>query len=150
MMSQLFLRLFNWSSKTICFFLEAWGLFGIFLAWERPLGLSKAKKIPKRPKAERKKQIVWELKLKSLKKSWQIMKINLLSFYLRSHIVFTRICPWIQFFTLRASFCLFKHFILSLVRILLYLVTIFLKKDYFLLKKFISKTKKFQPIAIFF
>ena len=84
----------------------SWGLrpFWDFLAWERPLGLSKAKKIPKRPKADRKKQIVWELKLKSLKKSWQIMKINLLSFYLRSHIVFTRICPWIQFFTLLDDF----------------------------------------------
>ena len=55
MMSQFVLVFSAEAWRHFVFFLEAWGLFGIFLAWERPWGLSKAKKIPKRPKAESKK-----------------------------------------------------------------------------------------------
>ena len=79
-----FWRLFNWSLKTFCFFLEAWGLLGIFLA----------KKIPKRPKASRKNKMSSSFSWKYSKKSWLIMKISRLSFYLWSHIILTRILPW--------------------------------------------------------
>ena len=89
----LFWSIFSFSSQTFCFFWRPsafLGFFGLRKAW-RPFS---GQKIPKRPQASRKNQMSSSFSWKYSKKSWLIMKKCLLSFYLWSHIILTRILPW--------------------------------------------------------
>ena len=89
----LFWSIFSFSSQTFCFFWRPsafLGFFGLRKAW-RPFS---GQKIPKRPQASRKNKMSSSFSWKYSKKSWLIMKKCLLSFYLWSHIILTRILPW--------------------------------------------------------
>ena len=84
------------SASALRHFVFSGGLrpFWDFLAFERPDGLSQAKKSQKGLRPPEKNKMSSSFSWKYSKKSWLIMKKCLLSFYLWSHIILTRILPW--------------------------------------------------------
>ena len=68
-----FLPFFSTEAWRVCVFLQAWGLFGDFLAWARPEALRRPKN-PKKGRRPAEKHKLWELKLKKRQKSGQILK----------------------------------------------------------------------------
>ena len=109
-----FWSIFSWSLKTFCFFLEAWGLFGIF--WpEKGRQAFRRPKNPKKAEGLQKKQNVWELKLKILQnkltnhKSKPAFFLSEVACNIDAHSSMNII------FHIRTSFCRFTHFILSVL-----------------------------------
>ena len=93
-----FAGFFSTEAWRVCVFLQAWGLFGAFLAWARPEALRRPKK-PQKGRRPVEKHKLWKLKLKKEAKKWTNHKCRL-SFHLRVAILLTCIPPWIHFFTL--------------------------------------------------
>ena len=111
-----FWSIFSWSLKTFCFFWRPEAFLGFF-------GLRKAvrpfegQKIPKRPKASRKKQNVWELKLKILQNKLTNHKSKPAFFLSEVTCIIDAHSSMNIIFHIRTSFRRFTHFILSVLRI---------------------------------
>ena len=116
MMSQLFLEYFQLKLEDIWFFLEAWGLFGIF--WpEKGRQAFRRPKNPKKAEGLQKKQNVWELKLKILQNKLTNHKSKPAFFLSEVTCIIDAHSSMNIIFHIRTSFRRFTHFILSVLRI---------------------------------